>query len=89
MGTTVVDMDQHTPRLDPDAVAVARAVTTALDAAGMSRLDASERTGIPRSTFYRKCEGLGKPFDVVELAAIASLLGMSASALLRTAERAA
>lgn len=71
---------------DTTKARVAASVVAALTAAGISRLEASERTGIPRSTFYRKAEGAGKAFDVDELAAIAGILGTTPSEILARAE---
>lgn len=70
----------------PTRTALAAAVTGALAEAGVSRLEASERTGIPRSTLYRKCDGIGKAFDADELARLAALLGVTVSALVARAE---
>ena len=65
---------------DGVAVVVGQRVAAALEAAGISRLDASKKTDIPRETFYRKCRG-GSPFDVAELGRIAALLGCTVTDL--------
>jgi DNA-binding NtrC family response regulator len=85
MGTTFLSMGTLNPSTDTTARDVASHIRRALEAARISRLEASERTGIPRSTFYRKVDGLGKPFDVDELAAVAGVLGTDVAGLLRDA----
>jgi predicted transcriptional regulator len=73
------------PASETTVHAVARHITLALEEAGISRLDAAKRTGIPRETFYRKVAGIGKPFDVDELDKIAGLLGTSVPELVADA----
>ncbi len=79
-----------TPRADtepqPSRAALAAAILSALSDAGITRMDAADHAGIPRSTFYRKATGLGKAFDADELAAIAQVLGTTVSALVASAE---
>ena len=85
----VLRMTTHTPLMGttpgPTRAALAAAITAALDTAGISRLDASKETGIPRETFYRKCRG-GSAFDADELAAIGALLNVPVSDLIASAE---
>jgi hypothetical protein len=85
MATTTSEVGT-TPQ--PSRAALAAAITTALTDAGISRLEASKRTHIPRETFYRKCRA-GSPFDSDELAALADTLGITVSALVARAEQVA
>ena len=93
MGTTVLGMGAtHIRPGTPQALA--RVVDDAIRSAGVSNVDAAERTGIARETLSRKRKGHGKPFDAAEQQAIASatengvivdpLLGDGASACVRT-----
>jgi len=84
MATTTSEVGT-TPQ--PSRAALAAAITTSLADAGISRLEASSLTGIPRSTMYRKCDGIGKAFDADELALIAQVVGMKVSDLALLAER--
>lgn len=62
---------------------VAAAVTEAMETGGWSEKALAEKTGIARVTLRRRLAG--SPFDVSELAAIASALGTTVSALLAEA----
>lgn len=62
-------------------------VKRAVDDAKQTELGLSKATGIPRTTLRARLQGV-KPFDVVQLAAIASALGTSVEAL-TSAERTA
>lgn len=72
----------------PTRPALAAAVVATLKDAGVSRLEASERTGIPRETFYRKCRA-GSPFDSDELALIALIVDTTVSDIVARAEKSA
>lgn len=89
LGGKFFRMATKNPNTDTTVSDVARHVVAVLEAAGISRLDASKRTGIPRETFYRKAAGNGKPFDVEELSRIAALVGLTVSDLIAGSERAA
>ena len=54
---------------------VAETVARRLEASGMSKYELSRRTGIPRSTLYRKLDGM-RAFDVYELYVISRELGV-------------
>lgn len=71
----------------PDATArgIARAVSVSLRSAGISQRDASAQTGIPLTTLTRRLTGKS-PFLTTELAALASLLGTTVSALVSAGE---
>lgn len=71
----------------PDATArgIAAAVSEALRAAGVSQRTASAETGIPLTTLTRRLTGKS-PFLTTELAAIASLVGTTASSLIAAGE---
>ena len=56
-----------------------RTVAAALKEAGIQQRDAAARTGIPLSTLSRRLGGVGKPFDVAELEALANLCGLRVS----------
>lgn len=62
---------------------VAAAVTAAMAAGNWSEKALAETTGIARVTLRRRLAG--SPFDVAELAAIATALGTTVSALLEDA----
>jgi hypothetical protein len=66
---------------------IARAVNARLRDAGIPQREASERTGIPMTSFVRRITGK-HPFDIDELAAIAGLLDVSVAALITYAEHA-
>lgn len=59
---------------------VARAVSTALQAAGISQREAADATGIPINTLSRRLTGK-TPLNVNELAALGGLVGKSVSEL--------
>ena len=79
MGTRVHYMD--TP--EQASREVARAVSQALTAAGISQRTASQQTGIPLNTLSRRLTGKS-PFNVTELAFIAELLGITVADLVGT-----
>lgn len=56
------------------AVRVADAVNAAMDARGVTRLELSDATGIPRSTLIRRLNGLLPSFTIDELDRIAQHL---------------
>lgn len=56
-----------------------RIVAAALKDAGINQRDAASRTGIPLSTLSRRLGGVGKPFDVAELEALANICGLNVS----------
>ena len=72
--------------------AVARQVSAeikaAMLAAGISQRDLAAKTAIPLVTLNRRLTGGSKPFDLVELASIADVLGLSLTELVLRAERA-
>lgn len=72
----------------PDATArgIARAVTDALQGAGISQRTASVETGIPLTTLTRRLTGKS-PFLITELAALASLADTTVSALIAAGEK--
>lgn len=61
--------------------AVAANVQTAIDAAGLSLVTVSKRAGIPRRTLHHHLKGK-HPFPVIELAKIATLLGVTVASFL-------
>jgi transcriptional regulator with XRE-family HTH domain len=65
--------------------ALARAVAEALAEAGVSQRKAAEATGIPLTTLSRRLTG-ASPLLATELASLASLLGITVSALAIAAE---
>ena len=65
------------------AAATAAAARAALDAAGLSVNRAAQLTGIPQSTLDRRLLGGTPGFTVSELSALASVLGVDASSLVR------
>ena len=68
-----MDTNHHTPQR------VAQAVAEAMEAGGWSEKGLAEATGIPRVTLRRRLAG--SAFNVAELAAIASALGTTVTAL--------
>lgn len=76
MGTTTSGTPTYSQR-------VADAVAAAMTAGGWSEKALAEATGIARVTLRRRLAG--SPFDVSELAAIATALNTSVSALLEQA----
>lgn len=74
----------------PDAAsrAVARAVSDALRAAGVSQRDAAERSGIPLTTLSRRLTG-ASPLLYTELVALAGLAGVTVTELAAEVERVA
>lgn len=77
-----------TSRLDPEAVAIGRAVRGALATAGLSVADAADRTGITLSTLSRRVNGT-LPFTFPELSRVAVICGIKVSDLALAAERVA
>jgi transcriptional regulator with XRE-family HTH domain len=65
----------------PSTHAVASAVRKAMVDRGVSQLELSNATMIPRATLIRRLHG-AQPFTVPELTAVAAYLGVRASALL-------
>lgn len=63
---------------------ISRVVAELLDQAGVSHKKASEVTGIPRSTLLRRLNG--SSFQILELRALAELLGTSVTEIVRRAE---
>ena len=77
MGITVVYMDST-----GYAAAVAAKVEKAIDDAGETQVSISEKTGIPRTTLQRRLNSSGvHPFNMRELADIATALGVPAAEL--------
>jgi transcriptional regulator with XRE-family HTH domain len=70
----IVHVDTYSSR-------VAEQVTAKMEAAGLSQLGLSEKTGIARATLIRRLTGRS-PFQVDELEAIAGVLGISVGDLL-------
>ena len=64
----------------PIAQQVAAGVVRAMQDAGLSEVTVSERSGIPRTTLKRRLAG-HSAFNVAELAAIATVLGIAFTAL--------
>jgi predicted transcriptional regulator len=73
----------------PEARAVAASVSALLRDRAITHEDAAERTGIPYRTLRRRLSGVGKGFDIDELAKIARLLDIDVAALITYAEAAA
>lgn len=73
-------------KVNPEAVAIGRAVRAALVAARFSLAEASERTGINLTTLSRRVNGT-LPFTFPELARIAELCDIRVSDLALAAER--
>lgn len=67
---------------------MAATVKSALRDQGITQQDASERTGIPFTTFKRYLRGTS-PMDTIELEKVAALLGTTVLALFIAAEDAA
>lgn len=71
----------------PDmAKALAAATSEALMAAGISRRDAADRSGIPITTLQRRLTGRS-PLNAHELDTLATLAGTTVSALVARAEQ--
>ena len=85
LGHIVVRMDQATT---DTTKRVAATVKSALRDAGITQQDASERTGIPYTTFKRHLAGTS-PMDTAELEKVADLLGTTVLDLFVAAETAA
>ena len=83
LGTTVSTMDT--------SEAIARQITAelraALESAGLSQREAAAATGIPLVTLNRRLSGQHKTFDLVEVAALAELVGLGLTDLVLRAER--
>lgn len=60
-------------------------VAARIDAAGLSRREVASRTCIPLTTLTRRLSG-ASPFNVAELATLASVLGTTVSSLAEEAE---
>ena len=63
--------------------ATAAAVRAAIESSGLSEVEAARRAGIPQSTLSRRLLGNPPGFTVTELSALASVLGIDASSLVR------
>jgi hypothetical protein len=72
--------------IDPEAVAIGRAVRGAIATAGLSLAEVSERTGITLTTLSRRVNGT-IPFTFPELVCVAKVCGVRASDLAIAAER--
>lgn len=85
LGTTLIPMDTT------EAVArqVSVEIKAAMLAAGISQRDLAAKTTIPLVTLNRRLTGAGKPFDLIELASIADVLGLGLTELVLRAERSA
>lgn len=81
VGTTVLHMEHPTPT----PAQIAAAVSRRMDSAGMSLREAARGSNIPPSTFSRRLNG--SPFLSTELAALASVFGVTVSQLVAEAER--
>lgn len=66
--------------------AIASAVSAALKARGIKLEDVVDATGISYGTLWRRLNGVGKAFDLDELALIARLLDMDLGALITYGE---
>lgn len=73
----------------PESRAVSASVSALLKDRDITHEAAAERTGIPYRTLRRRLAGVGKGFDIDELAAIARLLDVDVAALITYAEAAA
>ena len=74
--------------LDPEAVAIGRAVRGAVATAGLSLADAAEQSGIALSTLSRRVNG-SLPFTFPELVRVARVCGVRVSEIVQAAERVA
>lgn len=75
-----------THQIDPEAVAIGRAVRGAIATAGLSLAEAAEATGITTSTLSRRVNGT-LPFTYPELVKISSICDVRVSDLALAAER--
>ena len=69
-----------------DKQRVADAVTAMLRDRDITHEVAADRTGIPYRTLRRRLAGIGKAFDIDELAALGAMLDVSITALITYAE---
>ena len=79
-----IDHMDNTEALDRQLTAEVR---EAMKAAGMSHREMATATGIPPVTLSRRLSGQGKGFTVVEVLAIADVLGISLVELALRADR--
>lgn len=79
-----LDHMDNTEALDRQLTAEVR---EAMKAAGMSHREMAAATGIPLVTLSRRLSGQGKGFTVVEVLAIADVLGISLVELALRADR--
>lgn len=75
-----------TSQIDPEAVAIGRAVKGALATAGLSLSESADLTGITLSTLSRRVNGT-MPFTFPELVRVAKVCGVRVSDLALAAER--
>lgn len=75
-----------TSAIDPEAVAIGRAVRGAIAAAGFTLAEAAEESGINLTTLSRRVNG-SLPFTFPELVSLATICGIRVSDLALTAER--
>lgn len=75
-----------TSHIDPEAVAIGRAVRGAVATAGLTLAEAAEQTGIALSTLSRRVNGT-LPFTFPELVKVAMVCGVKVSDLALAAER--
>jgi transcriptional regulator with XRE-family HTH domain len=80
VGTTVLHMEHPSPT----PAQIAAAVSGRMDSAGMSLRQVARGANIPLSTFSRRLNG--SPFLSTELAALASVFGVTVSQLVAEAE---
>lgn len=71
--------------VDPQALAIGRAVLAAMAAAGLSQTAVTKGAGITSSTFARRVRGI-VPFTFPELVRIAALCGVKVSDIALAAE---
>lgn len=75
-----------TSQIDPESVAIGRAVRGAIVSAGMSLAEVAERVDIAPRTMSRRVNG-ALPFTFPELVKIANVCGVKVSELVASAER--
>lgn len=75
-----------TRTIDPEAIAIGRAVRGAIATAGLSLIEVADRAGMTVSTLSRRVNGT-LPFTFPELVRVAAVCGVRASDLALSAER--
>lgn len=75
-----------TSKIDPEAVAIGRAVRGAITTAGLSLPEAADQAGLSLSTLSRRVNGT-LPFTFPELVRVAAVCGVRVSELAASAER--